>query len=107
LIAVSSRHIVQQRAAIIAFATKHRLPLAGGWGLWADTGALLSYGPDIDVMVRRAVGYVDRIVKGARPGSLPVEQPTTFELVLNRKTARALGITLPESVLAQADRVIQ
>jgi len=106
LIAVSSRQIVQQRAAIIGFATKHRLPLAGGWGLWADTGALLSYGPDIDAMVRRAVGYVDRIAKGARPATLPIEQPTKFELVLNRKTARALGITLSEALLAQADRVI-
>jgi putative tryptophan/tyrosine transport system substrate-binding protein len=106
MIAVSSRQIVQQRAAIIAFATNQRLPLAGGWGLWADTGALLSYGPDIDAMMRRAVGYVDRIAKGARPASLPIEQPTKFELVLNRKTARALGITLSESLLAQADRVI-
>jgi ABC-type uncharacterized transport system substrate-binding protein len=107
LLAVSSRLIVRQRPAIIEFATKHRLPLAGGWGLWADTGALLSYGPDLDVMFRRAVGYIDRIVKGARPGDLPIEQPTKFELVINLKVAKALGVIVPQSLLVQANRVLQ
>ena len=107
LMTVSSRLIVGQRPAIVDFATKHRLPLAGGWGLWADTGALLSYGPDLDVMVRRAVGYVDRIVNGAKPGDLPIEQPTKFELVINLKAAKALGVSVAPSLLAQASRVLQ
>jgi putative ABC transport system substrate-binding protein len=104
---VSSRLIVGQRPAIVEFATRHRLPLAGGWGLWADTGALLSYGPDLDVMFRRAVAYVDRIVKGAKPGDLPIEQPTEFDLVINAKVARALGVTVPPSPALQASRILE
>lgn len=107
LIAVSSRTMVRNRTALVDFATKHRIPLAGGWGLWADAGALLSYGPDVDLMVRRAAGYVDRVLKGAQPAKLPVEQPTKFELVVNMKTAKALGLTPPQTLLLQADRVIQ
>ena len=104
---VPSRFTVRLRAAQIDFATRHKLPLAGGWGIWAESGALLSYGPDVNAMVRRATGHVDRILKGAKPSELPVEQPTSFELVVNLKTARALGITMPQTVLLQADRVIQ
>lgn len=107
LMTVSSRLIVRHRSAIVEFATRHRLPLAGGWGLWADTGALLSYGPDIDAMVRRAVGHLDRIVNGARPGDLPIEQPTKFDLVINLKAATALGVSVPPSLLVQANRVLQ
>ena len=107
LMAVSSRTMVRNRTALVDFATKHRIPLAGGWGLWADAGALLSYGPDVDLMVRRAVGYVDRVLKGAQPAKLPVEQPTKFELVVNMKTAKALGLTPAQGLLLQADRVIQ
>lgn len=104
---MSSRLIVGQRPAIVELATRHRLPLAGGWGLWADTGALLSYGPDLDVMFRRAVAYVDRIVKGAKPGDLPIEQPTEFDLVINAKVARALGVTVPPSPALQASRILE
>jgi len=107
LMAVSSRTMVRNRAALVDFAAKHRIPLAGGWGLWADAGALLSYGPDVNLMVRRAAGYVDRILKGAQPAKLPVEQPTKFELVVNMKTAKALSLTPPQTLLLQADRVIQ
>jgi putative ABC transport system substrate-binding protein len=106
LIAVSSRTIVRGRQAIIAFAARHRLPLAGGWGLWADDGALLSYGPDPNLMARRAASYVDRVLRGARVGELPIEQPTKFDLVVNLATARSLGLAVPPSLLAQADRVI-
>ena len=106
LIAVSSRTTVRGRKSIIAFAARHRLPLVGGWGLWADDGALMSYGPDPNVLARRAAGYVDRVLRGARVGELPVEQPTKFDLVVNLGTARSLGLAVPPSLLAQADRVI-
>ncbi len=105
--AIPSRATVRHRAAIVEFAAKQRFPLAGGWGLWAESGALLSYGPDVNLMVRRAVDYVDRIVKGAKPADLPVEQPTKLELILNLKTAKALGLTIPQSLLLRADRIIE
>jgi putative ABC transport system substrate-binding protein len=107
LFVVPSRATFRSRDRIVEFAGRRRLPLAGGWGLWAEAGALLSYGPDPNVMVRRAADYVDRVLKGARPADLPIQQPTTFELVVNVKTARALGLPISESMLARADRVIQ
>jgi putative ABC transport system substrate-binding protein len=104
---VPSRLTVRLRNPLIEFAARHKLPLAGGWGLWAESGALLSYGPDTNVMVRRATGYVDRILKGAKPAELPFEQPTKFEFVVNLKTARTLGLAISQTLLLQADRVIR
>jgi putative ABC transport system substrate-binding protein len=95
------------RARIIGFAAQNRLLLVSGWGPWAAEGGLLSYGPDLDAVTRRAASHVDRILKGARPADIPVEQPTKFELVINLKTARDLGLTIPPSLLARADRVIE
>jgi putative ABC transport system substrate-binding protein len=106
LYVVSSRQTVRGLDKVVAFADRYRLPLAGGWGAWAQAGGLLSYGPNVDDMVRRATTYVDRILKGTRPADLPVQQPTKFELVINLKTARALGLTVAESFLLRADRVI-
>jgi putative tryptophan/tyrosine transport system substrate-binding protein len=107
LYVVSSRLTVRYINTFTDFAAKSRLPLAGGWGAWAQAGGLLSYGPTVDDMVRRATGYVDKVLKGSKPADLPVQQPTKFELVINLKTAKALGLTIPESFLLRADRVIE
>ena len=107
IIAVSSRLMTLNRQRIIEFATRNRLPLVSGWGPWAQEGALLSYGPDLDASVFRAASYVDRILKGANPANLPSEQPTKFDLVINLKTARTLGLTIPPSVRVQATQVIE
>jgi putative ABC transport system substrate-binding protein len=107
ILAISSRLMFLQRQRIADFAAKNRLPLVGGWGPWAEVGGLMSYGPNLNEMVRRCATYVDKILKGAKPADLPVEQPTRFELVINLKTAKALGLTIPQSVLIRADQVLQ
>ena len=103
---VSSRQTNLLVGKLVAFAATNRLPLVGGWGAWARAGGLLSYGPNLDDMVRIAATYVDKIIKGAHPAELPVQQPTRFELVINLKTAKTLGLTVPQSLLAHADEVI-
>ena len=103
---VSSRQTVVNIKRIVEFATRNRLPLAGGWGAWAKEGGLFSYGPDGISMAGRAATYIDKIFKGAKPADLPVEQPSKFELIINLKTAKALGVTVPYSVLARADELI-
>jgi putative tryptophan/tyrosine transport system substrate-binding protein len=107
IIVVSSRLMLLNHDRIVDFATKHRVPVVAAWGPWALTGALLTYGPDVDEVVRRAAAYVDRIVKGAKPADLPFEQPTKHRLVINARAAKALGLTVPPSLLLRADRVIE
>src|SRR5262249_38716610 len=94
------------RKSALDLALKHRLPLIGG-RLLIQEGGLISYAANQNEMYRRAAYYIDRILKGAKPADLPVEQPTRFELIVNLKTAKALGITVPEAVLARADEVIE
>ena len=107
LYVVASRQTVASLPRIVNFATKNELPLAGGWGAWAQAGGLLSYGPNVGEIVRNAASYVDKIFKGGKPGDLPVQQPTRFELVINLRTAKALGLSIPESFLLRADKVLE
>jgi putative ABC transport system substrate-binding protein len=95
------------RKQIAALAQKHRLPSIYGTREFADAGGLMAYGPNAADLWRHAASYVDKILKGARPGDLPVEQPSKFELVINLKTAKALGLTIPQSLLQRADYAIQ
>jgi putative ABC transport system substrate-binding protein len=104
---VSSRQTVANLPRIVDFAAKNRLPLTGGWGAWAQAGGLVSYGPNVGEMVRQTGLYVDKILKGSKPADLPVQQPTKFELAVNLKTAKTLGLTVPQTLLASADEVIE
>ena len=95
------------RQRIVELAAKHRLPAIYDTSAWVDIGGLMSYGADRADMYRRAATYVDKILKGAKPAELPVEQPTKFELAVNMKTSKALGIKVPNSILVRADKVIE
>lgn len=99
--------IYDQRAQIAALAVKNRLPSVGGLTGFAEAGGLMSYGTYLPEHFRQAATYVDRILKGAKPAELPVEQPAKFELVINLKTAKAFGLTIPQSIMLRADRVIE
>jgi putative ABC transport system substrate-binding protein len=95
------------RRQLADLAVKHRLPIMFAFREYAEAGGLMAYGPSYAELFRRAAGYVDKILKGAKPADLPIEQPTKFELVINLKTVKALGLTIPQSVLLRADEVIQ
>src|SRR5262249_592113 len=96
-----------QRYTIADFATKHRIPAISGWEDFAVDGNLMTYGPDLREAWRYVATYVDKILKGAKPADLPVEEPSRLQLVVNLKAAKALGVTIPGSVLARADRIIE
>ncbi len=98
--------LVTHRARIVGFAAKHRLPAIYGTQDYMDAGGLMFFGPNVADMFRRAAAYVDKILKGAKPADLPVEQPTKFELVINLRTAKAIGLTIPPSLLQRADQII-
>jgi putative ABC transport system substrate-binding protein len=99
--------VVSHISDVIAFMLSHKLPAVYDIGALVRRGALISYGPSFPDLARRAAGYVDKILKGAKPADLPVEQPTKFELVINLKTAKALGLTIPPSLLVRADEVFE
>jgi putative tryptophan/tyrosine transport system substrate-binding protein len=107
LIVTGSPAAVVHRALIVALAARHRLPAVYNTRFYATGGGLISYGPDFVDQFRRAAGYVDRILKGEKPAGLPVQQPTRYELVINLRTAKALGLDLPSMVIARADEVIE
>jgi putative ABC transport system substrate-binding protein len=107
IVPVGNPIIVARRDQVASFAQQNRLPSIYGASGYVEGGGLMSYGPSTADSFRRAATYVDKILKGAKPADLPVEQPTKFELVINLKTAKALGLTIPPSLLQRADRVIQ
>src|SRR5437879_2963326 len=104
---VSDSRMFNNRRRLLELAAKHRLPTMHTQSLWVEAGALMSYGTYFPDLYRRAATYVDKILKGAKPAALPVEQPTKFEFVINLKTAKQIGLTIPPNVLPRADRVIR
>ncbi len=107
IIVTAQPFIQRHRAQILDLVAKHRMPAMYTLRGFVDAGGLMAYGPSLPDLFRRAAGYVDKILRGAKPADLPIQQPTKFELVINLKAAKALGITIPQSVLLRADDVIQ
>jgi putative ABC transport system substrate-binding protein len=107
VLVVTDPMFVSNRAQLVELTLRHRVPSIYGVRAYVDAGGLLSYGPNVPDLYHRAATYVDKILKGAKPRDLPVEQPSKFELIINLKTAKALGLTVPQSLLLRADEVIQ
>ena len=108
LIVLPSAFFYARRTQLVALAAKQRLPtIYHQKEFVVGSGGLMSYGPDFHDLFRRAAGYVDKILKGAKPGDLPIEQPTKFEFVINLRAAKALGLTIPQPLLLRADQVVQ
>jgi ABC-type uncharacterized transport system substrate-binding protein len=107
LLILADRIFLHNRQRMMDFATQQRLPSVNAYHELVEAGGLMSYGPSYEDMHRRAAVYVDKILKGSKPADLPIEQPTKFTLILNLKAAKALGLTVPPSLLARADEVIE
>jgi len=107
LLVVADPMLILHRRRLVDLAARSRLPAAYGTRDSVEAGGLMSYGPSVPDLFRRSAAFVDKILKGAKPGDLSVEQPTKFELIINLKTAKALGLTIPQSLLQRADEVIE
>jgi len=107
LFVVSNPTFFDDRQRLAALAAKYRLPVLCEWREMAEAGCLMAYGPNISDLYRRVATYVDRIARGAAPADLPVERPTRFELTVNLKTAKTLGLAVPQPLLLQADQILQ
>ena len=107
MVAASGPGVIENRDLIVKLAARHKLPTVYYERLFVTVGGLVSYGPDFTDNYRRAAGYVDRILKGEKPADLPVQAPTTHRLVINLKTAKTLGLTVPPTLLSRADEVIE
>jgi putative tryptophan/tyrosine transport system substrate-binding protein len=107
LIMLADRLFLHHRARIVEFAARHRLPAVYAYQELVEAGGLMSFGPSYPDMHRRAAYFVDKILKGARPADLPMEQPSKFELIVNKRTAKTLGLTIPQFVLLRADRILE
>ena len=107
MLGIGDTVLLFHRTRIVGFAAKNRLPAMYSLKEYMDAGGLMMYGPNVADMYRRSAAFVDKILKGAKPADLPVEQPTKFELVINVKAAKALGLTIPPSLLLRADEVIE
>ena len=106
MVVLATAAFATQRRRLVELALKNRLPAVYSFREYVDVGGLMSYGPNLNDLSRRAATYVDKILRGVKPGDLPVEQPTRFELVINLKAAKDLGLTIPQSMIARADDVI-
>ena len=107
IMVLTSSFLYARRQQLVDLAAQHRLAASYEHRSFVNAGGLMSYGPDLAAMYHRAARYIDKILKGAGPGDLPIEQPTKFDLAINLKTAKALGLTLPPSILLQATEVIE
>ena len=107
LIVIPTPHTSAERELIISLAIRYRIPAVYPFPFWVRGGGLVSYGVDLSDLHRRAAGYIDRILKGAAPGDLPVQLPTKFEMAINLKTATAIGLTVPPTLITRADEVIE
>ena len=107
IVAVPDNLIMLERARLAEFAKDNRIPVISGWSEFADSGGLMTYGPNSRKFFRRLAVYVQKIVTGAKPSEIPIEQPTTFELVINLKTAKSIGLVIPPTLVYRADRVIE
>jgi putative ABC transport system substrate-binding protein len=107
IIVLDDTAFTNNRAQILELAAQHALPVVSRYKDFADAGALIAYGPSLPAIYRRAADYTDKILKGVKPSDLPIEEPRRFDLVVNLKTARSLGLTVPTSVLVRADQVLE